>query len=74
MSSERYYEVPPYKPCKVKAVAVILSALHIVFVCIPVFFIVYVVVDLAFRIRDLIRLIKKTIKHVNSKWIYYPKV
>lgn len=67
MSSERYYEVPPYKPCKVKAVAVILSALHIVFVCIPVFLIVYVVVDLAFRIRDLIRLIKKTIKHAKAK-------
>lgn len=67
MSSERYYEVPPYKPCKVKAVAVILSVLHIVFVCIPVFLIVYVFVDLAFRIRDLIRFIKKTIKYAKAK-------
>lgn len=67
MSSERYYEVPPYKPCKVKAVAVILSVLHIVFVCIPVFLIVYVFVDLAFRFRDLIRFIKKTIKHAKAK-------
>lgn len=67
MSNERYYEVPPYKPCKVKVVAYILGALHLVFVCLPVFLFVYVFVDVAFRVRDLIRYIKKTIKHAKAK-------
>lgn len=67
MSNERHYEVPPYKPCKVKAIAFILSFLHIVFVCIPVFVAVYVLVELMFASRDSIRFIKKTIKHAKAK-------
>ena len=50
-----------------KAIAVILSIIHVVFVCIPVFLAVYVMMELMFATRDSIRFIKKTIKHAKAK-------
>lgn len=67
MSNELCYEVPPYKPCKVKAVAFILALLHVVLVCIPTFIAVYVLLEVAFAIIDTIKFIKKTIKHAKAK-------
>jgi len=67
MSNEPHYEVAPYKPCNVKVVAYVLGALHLLLVCIPLFLFVYVFVDVAFRVRDLNRYIKKTIKHAKAK-------
>lgn len=62
------YEVKPYKKPKLKLLAYILSFLYLIFVCLPVFLIVYLGVDIAFFIRDSYRLIKKTIKNAKAKF------
>ena len=62
------YSVPPYKEPKIKLVAIILSFFHLVFICIPIFLIVYVGVDIAFFVRDSIRYVKKTIKYAKAKF------
>ena len=61
------YDVKPYKEPKLKLLAYILSFLYLIFVCLPVFLIVYLGVDIAFFIRDSYRLIKKTIKNAKAK-------
>jgi hypothetical protein len=62
------YEVPPYKEPKMKAIAVIISFFHLIFVCLPVFVFLYVIVEVFFFIRDSHRLIKKTIKNEKTKF------
>lgn len=62
------YEVPPYKEPKVKLLAYIISFFYVLLVCLPLFLIIYVSVDIAFFIRDAIRFIKKTIKNAKTKF------
>lgn len=68
LGSLENYEVPPYKKPKVKFLAYIISFFYLVFVCFPLFLLVYVFVDIAFFIRDSIRFIKKTIKNAKTKF------
>lgn len=62
------YSVPPYKEPKIKFLAYILSFLYLVFICFPIFLLIYVGVDVAFFIRDSIRHVKKTIKYAKAKF------
>lgn len=62
------YSVPPYKEHKIKFVAYILSFIHLVFVCIPIFLLVYGTVYVAFFLKDIISYLKKTIKYAKAKF------
>jgi len=68
-SEEQNYSVPPYREPKMKLLAFIIATFHLIFVCIPVFLLVYVSVDVAFFFRDSITYIKKTIKNAKAKLV-----
>ena len=62
------YEVKPYREPKMKFLALILSFLHLFFICLPIFIIIYLGVDIVFFIRDVYKFLKKTIKHAKAKF------
>lgn len=62
------YEVPPYKEPKTELLTYIISFFYLVFVCLPLFLIIYVLVEVLFFIRDSTRYIKKTIKNAKTKF------
>jgi len=65
------YEVPLYKEPKMKLLTYIISFFYLVFVCLPLFLIIYVLVHVSFFIRDSTRYIKKNHKKCKNqikKW------
>ena len=72
MSENQYselqnYEVPPYKGESYGVLGIIVSFIYLVFVCLPLFAILYISIDIVFFIRDVNLFIKKTIKHAKTK-------
>lgn len=71
MSEKQYLEgrtAPRYKECKVKIIAYILSFLYLVFICTPIFILVYSAITIAFLISDIKKFYKKTIKNAKAKF------
>ena len=55
------------KNIKISLIAWILSMLYMILVCIPLAIFIYTIINLIFVIRDIIKLIKKTIKHAKAQ-------
>ena len=55
------------KNIKISLIAWILSMLYMILVCIPLAIFIYTIINLIFVIRDITKLINKTIKHAKAK-------
>ena len=53
---------------KISLIAWILSMLYMILVCIPLAIFIYTIINLIFVIRDITKLINKTIKHAKAKF------
>jgi hypothetical protein len=62
------YDVPPYKQPKMKLLAFILSILYLIFICLPVFIFVNILIEVVFNSREIYRFVKKTIKYAKAKF------
>ena len=56
------------KNIKISLIAWILSMLYMILVCIPLAIFIYTIINLIFVIRDITKLINKTIKHAKAKF------
>ena len=56
------------KNIKTSLIAWILSMLYMILVCIPLAIFIYTIINLIFVIRDITKLINKTIKHAKAKF------
>ena len=55
------------KNIKISLIAWILSMLYMILVCIPLAIFIYTIINLIFVIRDITKLINKTIKHAKAQ-------
>lgn len=59
--------VPKYKECKIKWLSYLIAAIYLIFVCVPVFIVVYTSMKVAFLLIDINSFYKKTIKYAKAK-------
>ena len=69
MSENQYSGVTQKsKSIKTSLIAWIISMLYMIVICIPIAIFIYTTIHVLFAIRDITKLINKTIKHAKAKF------
>jgi len=70
MSENQYSEVTQKsKSIKTSLIAWIISMLYMIVICIPLAILIYTTIHVLFAIRDITKLINKTIKNAKAKFV-----